>query len=402
MIATAKLGKPVEQPETDNLPSAVIYTHSLLEGSNTFIKSHAEALSKYRAVYAGAHRVKGIDLPPDRTYVLNDRTILGLAREAAFRKFGWARGLANNLRPYRPAVVHAHFGSSGPAAMSIAKALQIPFVVTFHGADATVTLDNRRLSHREREFIAKRDAMTESASAFIAVSQHIKKCLVEQGYPEKKILLHRNGIDTDYFRPDRNCQRENIIVFVGRFVEKKGAEYLIEAGSILHQAGVEFKIVMIGAGPLEESLRQQVQFAGIPCLFTGFLPISEVKQWLNKATVVAVPSVTAKDGDSEGLPTILLEAQSMETPVVATWHSGIPEGVLLGVTGDLVDERDSSALADKLRSFLDAGQKVDKFGRAGRQFVADRFDLKLQARGLEKIYDHVICEFSGNSQNIQR
>ena len=374
----------------DTRPSAVIYTHSLLEGSNTFIKSHAEALTRYCAVYAGSRRVDGIELPPDRTYVVNRQPPFGLAKEAMFRKFGWAPTLVNQLRTHEPKVVHAHFGTSGPAAMALADALGVPFIVTFHGADATLRTDNRKLSHREREFLGKKDEIIDRASAFIAVSGYIRERLLEQGFPEEKLILHRNGIDIRYFSPGSESKKENVVVFVGRFVEKKGAGYLIEAARLLHAAGVDLKLVMIGSGPLEASIKEQAIATGVTCLFPGFLPIDAVKDWLSKATVVAVPSVTAADGDSEGLPTILLEAQSMETPVVATRHSGIPEGVSEGVTAELVDERDPMALAEKLRSFLLSPEKARRYGSAARQFVAEKFDLRLQVGGLEQIYDSVI------------
>ena len=113
----------MSRPESDTLsttcvtrkhrPAAVIYTHSLLEGSMTFVKSHAEALRRYNPVYAGAHRVDGIPLPDDRTYVLNNGTPLGIVREAVFRKWGWAPGLVRKLRLHTPQVVHTHFGTAG-------------------------------------------------------------------------------------------------------------------------------------------------------------------------------------------------------------------------------------------------------------------------------------------------
>ena len=367
-------------------PAAVIYTHSLLEGSCTFIKSHAEALTRHTPVYAGAHRVPGLELPADRTHVVNSGSPLGIVREAAFRTIGWAPDLAKRLRTHEPAIVHAHFGTSGPAAMSLARALDVPLLVTFHGQDATAVGFGRPSTHRERELQRKKPQLIGEAGAFIAVSEYIRQRLLEQGYPDSKIILHRNGIDLNYFRPSSDVEREPIIVFVGRFVEKKGGEYLIDAARQMHEAGVRFELVMIGSGPLEASLRSRAAQSGILCRFTGFLPAPEVRQWLNRATVVAIPSVVASDGNSEGLPTIQLEAQAMGTPVVATRHSGIPEGVIEGVTAELVDERDTRALATALRSFLESRDKTREFGEAGRQFVSEQFDLRNQAIGLEDIY----------------
>jgi colanic acid/amylovoran biosynthesis glycosyltransferase len=137
-------------------PAAIIYTHSLLEGSCTFIKSHAEALTRHKAVYVGAHRVEGLELPADRTFVVNDGTPIGLVREAAFRVLGRAPALVKAVREHDPRIVHAHFGNAGPAAMSLAGALAVPLLVTFHGADATVVGSDRPRSHRDRELKRKK------------------------------------------------------------------------------------------------------------------------------------------------------------------------------------------------------------------------------------------------------
>jgi colanic acid/amylovoran biosynthesis glycosyltransferase len=375
------------------LPGAVIYNHSLLEGSNTFIKSHAEALSRYVAIYTGAHRANGIALPSDRSHVLNEHTIAGFCREALFRKLGWAPSLIRKLKSHQPVIVHAHFGTSGPAGMAIADALNVPLLVTFHGADATINLGRNRRSHRERELSRKKSQLIQRSGAFIAVSGFIRDRLVDQGYPESKIILHRNGIDLDFFCSQARRSRDARVVFVGRFVEKKGAEYLVEAAGILKANGVPLELVMIGSGPLADRLKQMAAEANVSCQFPGFLSGIEVRDWLESATVVAVPSVTAANGDSEGLPTVLLEAQAMETPVVATRHSGIPEGVIDGKSAELVDERDTRGLAAALSSFLTSPKKCREFGEAGRHFVATHFNLRTQVDALEEIYDEQVRRY---------
>jgi colanic acid/amylovoran biosynthesis glycosyltransferase len=368
-------------------PVVVIYTHSLLEGSMTFIKSQAEALTEYKPVYAGSRRVAGIQLPDSRTYAVNTGTTLGIVFEGLFRKWGWAPGLLRALQTYEPKVVHTHFGDCAAAGMVLAEHLGTPLVVTFHGRDATQSQEAMLRSHRGREVLRKKQRLIERTSVFIAVSDYIRSRLLEQGYPASKVLVHRNGIDLDFFDPHQDAPRKPVILFVGRFVEKKGAAYLIEAARLLKLNGVAFELVMIGAGPLESELKADARKYEIPCQFTGFLSPNEIKEWLQIASVVAVPSVTARDGDSEGLPTILLEAQAMMTPVVATFHSGIPEGVRNGVTAELVKERDALALAEKLQSLLLNPSRAREFGAAGRHFVTECFDMHKQVAGLEKIYD---------------
>ena len=224
------------------------------------------------------------------------------------------------------------------------------------------------------------------AARFIAVSDFIRAKLIAKGYPADKVVTHYNGIDLDYFRRG-NQAREPVVVFVGRFVEKKGCEYLVRALARLREQGCEARGVLVGDGPLRPMLERLADETGAQVAFTGFLPLPEVKDWLARASVVAVPSATARNGDSEGLPTVILEAQAMETPVVATRHAGNAEGVAEGRSALIVGERDVDALAEGIRFFLEDAGAVETFGAAGRAFVESQFDIAAQARGLEDIYD---------------
>ncbi len=354
----------------------------------TFIKSHSEALRRHVAVYAGAHRVVGsLKLPPERTLLANEGGVMGRASEYLFRQLQFAPGFLRRLERFEPVAVHAHFGESGPAGLTIGKALGIPLIVTFHGKDAMLSDAENARSWRGREYLRRRDEIAAGASRIIAVSVPIQERLVEQGFPRQKIVVHRNGIDTRFFSP-APIDREPFVLFVGRFVEKKGCEYLIDALALLKRAGVEASGVLIGDGPLRGELERRAKEKDAPVTFAGFLPVDEVRTWMNRAAVVAVPSVTALDGDSEGLPTVILEAQAMGTPVVATRHSGNPEGVVEGKTALLVPERDAEALAAALRSLVSDPNRARTFGAHARQFVLEQFEIGRQVAGLEDIYEH--------------
>jgi glycosyltransferase involved in cell wall biosynthesis len=140
---------------------------------------------------------------------------------------------------------------------------------------------------------------------------------------------------------------------------------------------------------LRPSLERLAREVGADVEFTGFMPPAGVRDWLERACVAVVPSVTAADGNSEGLPTVILEAQAMGTPVVATRHAGNAEGLAEGRSALLVDERDVDGLARSIRYFRDDVQAVESYGRAGREFVAARFDIKTHVAGIERIYDSV-------------
>lgn len=352
----------------------------------TFILSHAEALRKYRPVFAGAHHAHGLELPANRVALANRGGLTGTAQEFLFRRFGIARSLVAQLRKFQPRLVHAHFGLSGPSALALADALRVPLVVTYHGQDATITDDQARQSWRGREYLRGRNRVISRAALIIAVADYIRARLLAKGYPASKVVTHRNGINLQFFsRSDQ--RREAVVLFVGRFVEKKGCEFLLRALTHLRDVGQPTRGVLIGDGPMRPLLESLAAQVNLDVAFTGLLPLPQVRDWLGRASVVAVPSVTAADGDSEGLPTVILEAQAMGAPVVTTRHAGNAEGVIEGRTALLVDERDVVGLAKAIRHFIDRSDLVKEFGAAGRSFVEAKFDIAAQAQGLEVLYD---------------
>lgn len=361
----------------------------------TFILSHSEAYTKHTAFYAGSHRVPGsLALPAGRSAVVNEGSVVGRGREYLFRRHAFAPAFMCRLAAESPRLVHAHFGTAGPAGLSIARRLRVPLIVTLHGKDATVAESVALRSHRGRERRRMRQALFAETSLFIAVSSFIRSRMLESGFPEARTVVHRNGIDTGYFVPGPPL-RDRTAVFVGRLVEKKGAEYFIRALGELNRPGPGGRGIVIGEGPLRADLERQAASLQADVTFTGFVPLPEVRRWIASASVVVVPSVTAADGDSEGLPTVVLEAQASATPVVATRHSGIPEGVRDGETALLVPERDHRGLAEAIALFLTDESAVERFGRAGRAYVVSEFELTRQVAGLEAHYDRVVCGLRG-------
>jgi glycosyltransferase involved in cell wall biosynthesis len=147
---------------------------------------------------------------------------------------------------------------------------------------------------------------------------------------------------------------------------------------------------VIGDGPLRTSLETFAKESKIRCQFRGIQPAAVIHEALQKAKVFCVPSVTAADGDSEGLGIVFAEAQAMGVPVVSTSHGGIPEIVLNSVTGLLVPERDSQALADALSLLLADEDLWQRFHHAARQHIEQHFDLKTQTAMLENIYNQAV------------
>jgi glycosyltransferase involved in cell wall biosynthesis len=290
-------------------------------------------------------------------------------------------------------LIHAHFGPDGVYAMALAEKLKIPFLVTFHGYDITIS---RTAIWRTGKFlyyqlIFHEEELKRKASAFIAVSHFIRNKLLEKGYPEEKIIQHHIGVDTEKFSPGERAT-ERYILCVGRHTQKKGIDTLLRAFAHIARKHSGVSLIQVGAGPMTADLNALTKVLGINdrVRFLGAQPHETVLNLMRGAEIFALPSQTAKNGDCEGLPIVLNEASACGVPVASTWHSGIPEAVLDGETGFLVPERDDVALAEKLDTLLSDRALGQKMGQRGREFVCEMFDIRKQTVKLEAIYDALV------------
>lgn len=372
-------------------PTVAIFSGRLLPASETFIRAQAEGLTRFKPVYVGARRVTGLDLPEDRTLVVNQGGIVGKGQEYLFKRFGHAPQLIRQVRQLQPGLVHAHFGVCGALALPVAKALQKPLVVTFHGFDACMTDDYaKKNSLSTRIYLQRREQLKQSADTFIAVSNFIKGKLVDQGFPEDKIKVHYIGVDTQKFNPDANLIRQPVVLFVGRLTEKKGCEYLIKAMAKVQAIVPNAQLVAIGDGPLRDTLEAKAAETLSQYQFLGVQSPDQVRQWMNKAYVLVAPSVTTHTGDSEGLPMVILEAQAMGLPVISSYHAGIPEAVVHEKTGYLTQEKDWQSIASYMLQLFQNHQLWQQVSHAGQKQVQTKFDLHHQIETLENIYSSVI------------
>jgi glycosyltransferase involved in cell wall biosynthesis len=373
---------------------AVVFCDQLLEPSVTFVLAQGEALRRFTPVYAGSRAVPGLEVPPGRRVVLNQGGIAGYAREALFKLTGLAPGLTRPLRRARPELVHAHFGTGGATALPLARQLRVPLVVTLHGYDATVTDEHARSSPRRslRRYVAARPALAREGSLFIAVSEFIRSCAVEQGFPADRTVVHYIGIDLSEFRPVP-AERTPVVLFVGRLVEKKGCELLIRAMAKVAERHPQAELVVIGDGVLRARLEAQAAASGVRHRFLGAQPAAVVREWMGRSRVFCVPSLEAASGDREGFGMVFLEAQAMGLPVVSFASGGVPEAVAHGRTGFLARERDWPALAAHIAELLGSPELWLRMSAEGVA-RAKEFDLARQTARLEELYDEAIERFA--------
>jgi glycosyltransferase involved in cell wall biosynthesis len=371
-------------------PRVLVYRDFLLPGSETFIRSQAEGLRHFEAYYGGLTRVDGIALPSERVVTVRSGK-LGPLQSALFTRLGLTPDFAYRVWRLGPKLVHAHFGVDGTRVMRLARRLRLPLLVTLHDYDITTSdADLLKLAPYCERYIARRPRLMQSATAFLAVSEFIKRKAIERGFPAHKILVHYIGIDTTRFTPrlDRTGT-EPLVLFVGRLVQKKGCADLIRAMQRVQSAQPDAKLVIIGDGPLRAELEAQAAATLRNYQFLGAQPSDQVRSWYERARLFCAPSVTADSGETEGLPITVLEAQAMGLPVVSTIHSGIPEAISNDVTGLLVAEHDSGALGDALTALLADPERATRLGTAARASVLSRFDMSTQIGLLESVYDQL-------------
>jgi glycosyltransferase involved in cell wall biosynthesis len=365
--------------------TVLVYRDQLLAISESFIANQARALQRYVPVLVGTRMIgsdatRGFDTVPLAPPGSRD-----LAGEIGLKILGRPRrDWLRKLEHFAPSLLHAHFGTDGLFATPVARRLGIPLVVTFHGFDITIRPGASAAHFVYSKF---RPQVFRNATRIIAVSSFVRERLIATGAPAEKIVVHYMGVDTRRFLSDPAIVREPVVLFVGRLVEKKGCVHLIQAMERLRAAGVRARTVIIGDGPLRQSLESAARSSNLECHFLGSQPPQDVIAWMNRSSVFCVPSVTAETGDSEGLPTVYVEAQSMGLPCVGTRHNGIPEAIVDGTTGLLVPERDVPALADSLARLLSDRNLWSSMSQRARAHAVQSFDVADQTVKLEAIYD---------------
>lgn len=276
--------------------------------------------------------------------------------------------------PRRYDAIHCQFGPMGRIMLGAIDAgiVEGPVSVAFYGYDIT-----RELLKHGNDVYAE---MFDRVSVLLPNSDYLGGRLRGVGAPAAKVRLHRLGIRLDDFESvDRRGRSEApTALAVGRFVEKKGFEHLVRAVALAGDRS-GFRVRIVGDGPLRADLEALASSLGVADRFefVGWLPNAEVGRVMRDADLFVAPSVTAEDGDMEGMPLVIAEAMATGLPVIGTRHSGIPEAVRDGENGILLEERDEPGLAEALVRFSDQATRLAA-GDRSRAIVQADFNADLQ------------------------
>jgi glycosyltransferase involved in cell wall biosynthesis len=376
--------------------TVLVYRGLLLPSSETFIKAQIGAFERWRGALIGRRLVHQLALDGlDVTAFEPEHAGYGI--RAAHKIWRTLGGLPNlsRLKRMAPALVHVHFGMDALEAAPIARALGLPMVVTLHGFDINIHKDWWRRGNggwfmrRYPERLIKLGGMNDVH--FVAVSDAIKSRAVEFGIPEDKIHTLYIGLDVAMFKPGPTpiVQRRKAVLFVGRLVEKKGCEFLLRAMQDVTKVVKDAELTIVGDGPQRKFLEALAISLGVRAEFKGVLSSTDVRAELDQARVFCLPSIMAANGDAEGLPIVLLEAQAKGVPVVTSARGGVDEGIMEGVTGFGFAERSVADLARLLQLLLSDDEVAERMALAAPRFIREKFDIRYCTQKLELFYDSI-------------
>lgn len=377
-----------------------LYTDQFLTPSMTFIHRQLTSLPMdWQTFVLARTRKNELLFPYKNVYCsrrnLNEKVMNKLRNRIGFRYTSLSKQSSNYfltvLNKEKPSLIHAHFGPSALEILPLAKHLSIPMVTTFHGFDASSMLNNHCYIKQLKELFAY--------SFVITVSEAMRSELIALGSPQSRTSCAYIGVPVDKFKQHSRTPiiekiRANLpinFLQVSNFVEKKGHEYTLTAFSELLKYCPNAKLQLAGDGPLKEKMEYLADELDIRNAvdFLGHMDTNEVIKLMEKGDCFVHHSVTALNGDKEGIPTVLMEAMASGLPVISTMHAGIPELILTKVNGYLVEEKNIEEYVNTLRSVLEDDGSI---GVSARETVESKFNMNKQIQLLTLMYEKLITE----------
>ena len=344
-------------------------------------------------VYSAARKNKESYPFRDIRCLWEDLGYLTLFFNRAWHKFFyWYPQFIPWLRQDRPDLVHAHFGPCGCEILPPTSRLNIPLITSFYGADAyLLPKEHASWSRRYRKLFRR-------GRLFLVEGPAMRKKLIELGCPPEKVIIHHIGVKLEkYELKDRSPDGEIRLMVCGRFKEKKGIPYAVEAlKKVKSRVERNVCLTVVGDSDSEGTLTDEkrkilhsIEKHGVAdsVRIIGYVPHDKMLDIARDHHIFLAPSVHASDGDAEGgFPVILTEVLATGMPVVASDHCDIPHIIRDGKCGFIVPEGNADALAERIEYLIKHPEIWSEMGRAGRQIVEKDYDITKLNRRLVEIY----------------
>ncbi len=278
-----------------------------------------------------------------------------------------------------------HFGHQARIAQCLRDMdiLRGPLATVFHGYDMSVFPREQGSDCYDR--------LLQAGDLQLPISDHWAKKLIHWGADPDAVEVHHMGVDPDRFtmkprQPDGQGVR---LLSIGRLVEKKGLKYALEAFARVAPWHTDLRYTIVGDGELRQELEAQARQLGVDDQvdFRGWCDRDEVRQALHDHHLLLAPSVTAANGDMEGIPVVLMEAMATGMPVISSIHSGIPELVDHGTSGLLAGEGDVGELTRYLTELVQSPSRWPAMGEAARDIIAQSFHIQRLNDALVSLFE---------------
>jgi colanic acid/amylovoran biosynthesis glycosyltransferase len=296
-------------------------------------------------------------------------------------RFREAVYLGQRLKKAQVSHLHVHFaGLASRTAWWIKRLFGITYSFTGHANDIFCPKPEQR--------VGLADLLREAL--FVVVVSDFGANWLQRSFPESAHKIQRvyNGLDLSVFKPATQEAEPVRLLSIGRLIEKKGFKFLIEACRLLRSSGFSFVCQIVGEGPEHDHLQEAIQVSQLSDIvrLRGALPQTEIVELLSQSSIFVFPGVHDSAGDTDNLPTVLIEAMASSLPIVATNVAGIPEIVQHDENGILVPEKDPAQLADAIRTMAGNAALRERFGRASRRIAEEKFALINTVGHLKKLF----------------
>lgn len=283
-------------------------------------------------------------------------------------------------------IIHSHSVFTSYEYLFLKEVYRIPLITTFHGLQPNNVKNLDGLKFQR---------LLAAGDIFLVNTEFAKAQLVSFGCQSEKVVILPQGTDTRLFGfKERECPGDGklILLTVGRLSLEKGINYAIEAVSQLSKGwDIEYRIV--GGGPQYTELKRLAEELGLEdkVKFLGAMGQDKLVVHYNEAHALLVPSIRIPNGGEETQGVVIQEAQATGLPVIATRTGGIPECIVDGRTGLLVEEKNPEDLAEKIGFLIKNPDKYRELSHAGRRDVEERFDIERIGERLLRIYEDVLA-----------
>jgi len=388
------------QSEIAHKPVVLHLMRKFLPHTATFIRNQIAAAERYRPAVLYAERVESAtleSLPPSLAAIRAVRPGVEAQLYDKFRRLGpGSIAAAEGVLKGGPALAHVHYGVDALVFQKALKNTQTPTIVSFYGYDCS-TFPNRWKGWGKT--LLQRYVFNHPAVKLItAMSPDMQADLLALGCPQEKLRVHYHGVPTGMWAkvPEMHVPASNGQVrftIISGLSEKKGHLPLLEAFAIAQaKSSNTLMLNIVGEGDMRPQIEQTITRLNIEGVtLSGRMvygsPIH--LEILAQTDVFVHPSITAANGDKEGIPGALLEAMAAGLPVISTMHAGIPYIIESGKTGLLVPEHNIDALAEAMLQVATNAEKREQMGAAARAYAIGTLDIQARQNALENLYDEI-------------